>query len=73
MNKWMIDSYVFRVADDRNAVEAELYKYCLDDDRVLRHLMKQIGWDGGTIHQVVDYVMRQKEKWNAGGRLSYKV
>lgn len=73
MNKWSIDSYVFRIADERKAVEEALWDAAFSDDSLLRELCRQCGWQGGTIHQVVDYVMQQKAKWNAGGRLSYRV
>lgn len=64
MNKGMIDYYVFKVGDGE--VEKVLWDNCFEDDTLLRRLMHQIGWQGGTIHQVIGYVQQQKAKWNKG-------
>lgn len=58
----MIDYYVFRVKD--KDVANVLFDNCLDDNTLLRQLMHQIGWQGGTIHQVAAYIRQQKVKWN---------
>ena len=60
MNKNSIDSYVSMIADNRNAVEQSLWDAALSDSSLLKELCQKCGWEGGTIHQVVDYVMQQK-------------
>jgi hypothetical protein len=63
-----IDFFTFKVKDDE--LEKELWDSCFDNKLLLNNLLRQIGWKGGTIHQVIEYIKKQKEKWNNGGRLN---
>lgn len=60
-----IDDFVFKVEDRIDIVIAALWDKCFSDKNFLTYVItKQIGWQGGTIYQVADYIMQQKEKWN---------
>ena len=61
---YTIDDVVFKVEDDRKSVESALYDV---KPEVLEHFYSQAGWNGGTIHQLVDYIMEKKKSWNTGG------
>ena len=37
-----------------------LFKFCMEDDKNLLCLMKELGWNGGTIHQVKDEIIKMK-------------
>ena len=62
MNKLFIDDYVFKVPDNEKIVEQTLYDQAFSVG--IDHLYKQCGWQGGTIHQILDYIMVYKKKWN---------
>ena len=64
----MIDYYVFKVKDEN--FEQVLWANCLEDDGLLRRLMEQVGWNGGTIHQLIAYISGQKAKWNKGALIA---
>lgn len=64
--KLYIDDYVFKISDDPATLEQTLWNQAFECG--IGHLYNQLGWQGGTIHQVRDKIMEYKIKWNKGSR-----
>lgn len=39
-----------------NALEGVVYKFCFEDDTWCRKACQYFGWQGGTIHQVIQAI-----------------
>jgi len=48
-------------------VEKMLWKNAFEDDMVVRELCHELGWQGGTIHQVRDAIIEKQKEHKQGG------
>lgn len=60
-NNWSIKDFIYLTKDEKTA-EAVLWKYCFEDDKNLRKLCQELGWNGGTIHQVLAEIIKMKNQ-----------
>jgi len=69
-----IDQIIMRLPDNRRVVENVLYSMAFaNPTRLWRMVKKECGWQGGTIHQVIDYIMDRKSQFNnLKGNCQYK-
>ena len=58
---WTINDFVYLTKDEK-VLDDLLHKYCSEKDENLRKLCKSLGWDGGTIHQIKDEIMKRKNE-----------
>ena len=62
-DKWTIKDFVYLTKDEKTA-EQTLWKYCMENEDNLRSLCHELGWNGGTIHQVLAEIMKKKDELN---------
>ena len=60
-NKWTLKDFVYLTKDEKTA-EGLLWKYCFENKNNLTILLKELGWQGGTIHQVLSEIIKMKNE-----------
>lgn len=63
INPFMVDDWVFKTRGYEWQEDIKIK--CINNPDILAKLLWQIGAkQGGTIHQVIEYIQKHKEKWN---------
>ena len=57
-DKWTIKDFVYLTTEE--SLNDVLFKFCMEDDKNLLSLMNELGWQGGTIHQVESEIRKMK-------------
>jgi hypothetical protein len=59
-DKWTIKDFVYLTKDEKT-LDAILWKFAFENDNNIRGLCNELGWNGGTIHQIKDEIIKRKE------------
>lgn len=58
---WTIPDFVY-LTKDNSTLHSLLWKLAFEDETAIKRLCEECGWNGGTIHQVEDEILRRKDK-----------